>query len=90
MESTEVVALVSGTLWVTVKVGAPVLLVALGVGLVISVMQALTQIQEATLSFVPKIVAVGFSLMLALPFMFTVLRAFTEDLFGKIVAFGGS
>lgn len=90
MESTEVVALVSGTLWVTVKVGAPVLLVALGVGLVISVMQALTQIQEATLSFVPKIVAVGFSLMLALPFMFTVLRAFTEDLFGKIVGFGGS
>lgn len=90
MESTEVVALVSGTLWVTVKVGAPVLLVALGVGLVISVTQALTQIQEATLSFVPKILAVSFSLMLALPFMFTVLRAFTEDLFGKIVAFGGS
>ena len=90
MESTEVVALVSGTLWVTVKVGAPVLLVALGVGLVISVIQALTQIQEATLSFVPKILAVSFSLMLALPFMFTVLRAFTEDLFGKIVALGGS
>lgn len=90
MESTEVVALVSGTLWVTVKVGAPVLLVALGVGLVISLIQALTQVQEATLSFVPKILAVSFSLMLALPFMFTVLRAFTEDLFGKIVAFGGS
>lgn len=51
------------------KAGGPVMLVALGIGLAISVLQALTQVQEQTLVFVPKIIAVFGSMMLLLPFM---------------------
>ena len=66
--------------------GAPVLLVALVVGLAISLVQALTQIQEMTLAFVPKIVVIFLALMLFLPFMLTTLTTFTQHLFDKIVA----
>lgn len=68
------------------KIGAPVLLVALVVGLAISLIQALTQIQEMTLAFVPKIVVIFLALMLFLPFMLTTLTTFTQHLFDKIVA----
>ncbi|MCC7059890.1 MAG: flagellar biosynthesis protein FliQ [Burkholderiaceae bacterium] len=54
-------------------VAAPVLLVALAVGLIVSVLQALTQINEATLSFLPKLVAIAVTLMLAGPWMLTLL-----------------
>jgi len=70
------------------KIGAPVLLVALVVGLAISLVQALTQIQEMTLAFVPKIVVIFLALMLFLPFMLTTLITFTQHLFDKIVALG--
>ncbi|HWE77885.1 MAG TPA: flagellar biosynthetic protein FliQ [Pseudolabrys sp.] len=52
-----------------VVVSAPVMLVGLGVGVVISLLQALTQIQEMTIAFVPKILAIFVSLLIALPFM---------------------
>lgn len=56
-------------LWLTLVVSAPVILVALGVGFLVSVLQAATQIQEFTLSFVPKILAVLLTLALAAPWM---------------------
>lgn len=71
---------------VLLKIGAPVLLVALVVGLAISLIQALTQIQEMTLAFVPKIVVIFLALMLFLPFMLTTLTTFTQHLFDKIVS----
>jgi flagellar biosynthetic protein FliQ len=73
---------------VMLKVGSPVLLLALFVGLVISLFQALTQMQEMTLTFVPKALAIFLSLMLFLPFMLGVLVTFTESLMDRIVALG--
>lgn len=61
---------------VFLKVGAPLMLVALGVGLVVSLIQALTQIQEQTLVFVPKIVAVFAAMLLFLPFMGDALASY--------------
>lgn len=69
---------------VMLKIGAPVMLVALAVGLGISLLQALTQMQEMTLSFVPKIVVISVALLLFLPFMLATLVAFTEQLAGRI------
>lgn len=69
---------------VMLKIGAPVMLVALAVGFGISLLQALTQMQEMTLSFVPKIVVISVALLLFLPFMLATLVTFTEQLAGRI------
>lgn len=74
--------------WTMLKVGGPVLLLALIVGLAIALFQALTQMQEMTLSFVPKIVVIFLSLILLLPFMLTSLVEFTERVMDRIVALG--
>lgn len=66
-------------------ISAPVMIVALVVGLAIALFQALTQIQEATLTFVPKILAMLVTLMLMLPFMLHTLSDFTIRLQDKIV-----
>ncbi len=68
-----------------IKLSLPVLLVALVVGVVISLLQALTQIQEQTLTFVPKMLAVFGVLILLLPYMLGSLQDFAADLFNLIV-----
>lgn len=70
---------------VLLKVSLPLLLVALVVGFVISLFQALTQIQEPTLSFVPKIIAIFVSLILLLPFIGRVMGDFSEHLFSMMI-----
>ena len=67
-------------------VSAPVLLVALAVGLIVSVLQALTQINEATLSFLPKLVAIAVTLMLAGPWMLSLLVDYLQRVFTGIPA----
>ncbi len=74
--------------WTMLKVGGPILLLALVVGLAIALFQALTQMQEMTLSFVPKIVVIFLSLLVFLPFMLTTLVEFTEGVMDRIVALG--
>ncbi len=66
----------------------PLLLVAMVVGLLISLIQTLTQIQEMTLVFVPKILFVFVALILLLPFMIEQLRVFSNGLFDRIIALG--
>lgn len=73
---------------VMIKLGAPAMFAALAVGLVISLLQALTQIQEMTLSFVPKIIATFLTILIAMPFMIGTLVAFSEDLFRRIAGLG--
>ena len=85
-----VLGLAREALWVLLAVGAPGLLAALVVGVLISLLQALTQIQEATLSFVPKLVAILVVQLLTLPFAFTLLGDFTRALFGRIARLGVS
>ncbi|MGO9016510.1 MAG: flagellar biosynthesis protein FliQ [Dissulfurispiraceae bacterium] len=68
-------------------VGGPILLVSLVVGLMISLFQAVTQLQEMTLTFVPKIIAVFLTLLIALPWMVKVLVGFTRSIFGNITLY---
>jgi flagellar biosynthetic protein FliQ len=70
---------------VTLKLGAPLMLIALLIGLVISLFQALTQIQEVTLTFVPKIIVVFVSMLLLAPFMLHTLTDFTERIMQQAV-----
>jgi flagellar biosynthetic protein FliQ len=63
----------------------PIMLIALGVGLVIALFQALTQLQEMTLVFVPKILVVFASLLILLPFMLGTIQTFFEGLADKII-----
>jgi flagellar biosynthetic protein FliQ len=71
---------------VSLKLGGPIMLLALVVGVVISLIQALTQIQETTLTFVPKIVAILLAMLLLMPFMLTTLTTFTERLFDRVIS----
>jgi flagellar biosynthetic protein FliQ len=84
MTSEIVINLVQQALEVTLLVSAPLLLAALVTGLIISVFQAATQINEMTLSFIPKLIAVFAAVVLAGPWMVSVLVDFTRRLFTGI------
>lgn len=86
MTSADVLTVARDAIIVALKLGAPAMLLALGVGLVISFFQALTQIQEMTLTFVPKMIVILLSLLLFLPFMLSTLTSFTQQLMGRIVS----
>lgn len=84
MTSDFVVGLMAEAVKVTLLVSAPVLIVGLVVGVVISLIQAVTQIQEMTLVFVPKILAVMVVLVAALPWMINILVTYTHNLIANI------
>lgn len=85
MDPTEVLSLSRDAIYVMLKVSGPILFVALAVGLIISLLQALTQMQEATISFVPKIIAVFLAMMLLMPFVGRTLKTFNDELMDRIV-----
>ncbi|MEM9682851.1 MAG: flagellar biosynthesis protein FliQ [Pseudomonadota bacterium] len=70
------------------KVATPIMIVGMIVGLAISLFQALTSIQEITLTFVPKILVVFASMLVLLPFMFGVMTRFMESVADRIVGIG--
>jgi flagellar biosynthetic protein FliQ len=72
---------------VTLMAAGPVLLLGLVTGMVISVVQAVTQIQEPTLTFIPKILASGFAILFSGPFILAVLSDFTSRVFSNLGAF---
>ncbi len=88
MNTPEVLEIAREAIMVAIEIGAPVMLVALVVGLAISLIQALTQVQEMTLTFVPKILVIFLSLLLFLPFMLNTLTGFTERLAERIASLG--
>ena len=69
---------------ITLLLAAPLLLVALGVGLAVGVFQAATQINEMTLSFIPKLIAMAVALMIAGPWMLKLIVSYTRELFESI------
>lgn len=75
------------TIKTTLLLAAPLLLCALVVGLIVSVFQAVTQINEATLSFIPKIVAIVIALVLCGPWMLDVISKFTTTLYENIATY---
>lgn len=88
MDSLDVLEVAREAIFVMLQIGAPIMLIALAVGLTVSLFQALTQIQEMTLAFVPKILVIFVSVLLLLPSMLATLTAFTERLAERIVTLG--
>lgn len=85
MTGAEVLDVARDSIWTLVIVSSPLMMVGLLVGVVISLFQALTQIQEMTLVFVPKILAIFVTMLLALPFMADSLHAHMLRLSARIV-----
>jgi flagellar biosynthesis protein FliQ len=84
MSYTLVVDLARNAIVMALMLAGPMLLVALGVGLLISVVQAVTSIQEQTLAFVPKLIAVALVFLIALPWMLQMLVRYTVELFRSL------
>ncbi len=86
MNESDLIELARAAMLVMVKLAAPPLLAGLAVGLIVSMFQALTQIQEMTLTFVPKVLTVLLVLLIFLPFMLHTLFDFTHLVLDRAVA----
>lgn len=84
MTDTTILEIAMKTMLLALKLSAPILVTSLVVGFTVSLFQSMTQIQEFTLSFVPKLLAVGLALLLSGNWMLHTLIAFTEDLFDYV------
>lgn len=81
MSESEVMKIITDAMWVAVRIGSPILLTAIVVGVSIGLMQSVTQIQEPTLSFVPKFAAIGLVIMVSGPWMLQEIVSYTRALF---------
>jgi flagellar biosynthetic protein FliQ len=88
MDEIQVIDVGRDAITVVIKMGGPIMLAGLFTGLIISLFQSLTQINEMTLTFVPKILVIFVAVLLLLPFMVSTLSDFTRGLFDKIIALG--
>jgi flagellar biosynthesis protein FliQ len=84
MTDTTVIEIALETMLVALKLSAPILLTALVIGFAVSLFQSLTQIQEVTLAFVPKLIGVGVALLISGNWMMHTLVDFTNDLFESL------
>jgi flagellar biosynthetic protein FliQ len=89
VNDSDVIALMHDGLWIGLLIGGPLMAAALVVGLLVSLFQALTQVNEASLIFVPKLLAVFGTAALTAPFIGRTLGEFAQLLFDRIVAIGG-
>jgi flagellar biosynthetic protein FliQ len=88
MNEADTVEIAREAILVMLQVAGPLMIISLVVGIAISLFQALTQIQEVTLTFVPKIVVMFVALLVLLPFMLSSLSNFTERLMDRIISLG--
>lgn len=72
------------TMWTAVYILAPILGAGLVVGLVVSIFQAITQIHEMTLTFIPKMVVIGLIILIFMPWFMEVLITYTQEIFNQI------
>jgi flagellar biosynthetic protein FliQ len=89
MAGSDIAELLRECMLVTMKLGGPILCAALFIGLLISILQAITQINEATLAFLPKIATIALVILLMRPYFVRVLTEFSSHVFDRIVAVGG-
>ena len=89
MSDTQVMEIGVQALWLATKLGAPVLIVALTIGLIVGLLQAVTQVQEVTLTFVPKFVGVVMVFVVAGNWMLAEIVSFTRSLFEMVPALLG-
>ena len=85
MTGLDVIDIARASLWVVIQIASPLLLIALIIGVVVSLLQALTQVQEFTLTFIPKIMAILLALFFLLPFYGDVFQRLTTRIFDQIV-----
>ncbi len=88
MTETEILDVAREALLISIMIGAPVMLIGLIVGVSIALLQALTQIQEMTLVFVPKILAMFLAMFVFLPWMMMTLVDFMHDLADRMIGAG--
>jgi flagellar biosynthetic protein FliQ len=88
MTGAEVLDIARDGIWVLIIISAPMMLVGLLIGVVIALFQALTQIQEMTLVFVPKIIAIFVTMLLTLPFMGAMMQGFMNRVADMIIVGG--
>lgn len=88
MNEDEIINITQDALFLTLQIGAPIMIIGLVVGVIIALFQALTQIQEMTLSFVPKIIAIFLSVALLFPTFSQLMAGFTETIADRIVNIG--
>jgi flagellar biosynthesis protein FliQ len=84
MTAVDAITLVHAAIWAVLVISAPCVVAAMAIGFVVSLLQALTQIQEATLAFVPKIIAVLLVAALTAPFMGRVVATFAAEIYERI------
>lgn len=89
MTEAELIDIAREAILTMVIVAAPPLLTGLAVGLAISILQTITQIQEMTLTFVPKVLLVFGSVIMFLPFMLNTLNTFWKSMLDRVIAGGG-
>ena len=89
MDEGLVIDLARQTLWIAIELVAPALLVGTAVGIMVSLFQAVTSLQEQTLTLVPKMLAVVLTLMLLLPWILGKIHAFAMELFENLGVFAG-
>lgn len=90
MNSLDVASVLRETLFVAVKIGAPTLIASLAAGLLTSVLQAVTQINESTLAFLPKFMASMAALLFGGPFMYSTLTNYSHHIFDQLIVAGAS
>ena len=88
MNQNEIIDIAREAIWLAIQIGMPVMGVGLIVGVAIALVQALTQVQEITLVFVPKILAIFMAIFLFLPGFATTMIAFMNRIADKIVGIG--
>jgi len=88
MNQTDVLDIAQGALWVVLLTAGPIMMAGLLIGLIIALFQALTTIQEMTLTFVPKIIIIFVAIVVFLPFMMTTVIEYSLTLFDRIGSVG--
>jgi flagellar biosynthetic protein FliQ len=88
MNQVDVLDIAHSALWVVLQTSGPIMLAGLVIGLIIALFQALTTIQEMTLTFVPKIIVIFIAIIVFLPYMMTTLIEYSLTLFDRIAVMG--
>lgn len=88
MDQSQIMEIGAKAMWVTLQISLPILGVSLVVGLLVSIFQAVTQLQEPTLTFIPKILAVVVVIVVAGPWMMNTMLGFTVELWSGIPSIG--
>ena len=88
MNQTDVLDIAQGALWVVLMTAGPIMMSGLLIGLIIALFQALTTIQEMSLTFVPKIIIIFVAIVVFLPFMMTTVIEYSLTLFDRIASVG--